>query len=1494
MDASFQTSMQGEKSPRWELIRREMHQAIDERNDLQVRRCLETAPHLKKWLHPDSNESAMHRAVKNNAFYIYGLLLSHACMFGSKREKRCFDDLNPLQRSELQRQRFFVTKYEGSYVEYLKNRTDCQTKHVDFETSVDLMYDALDNIELIRPILQVAATAHNLRIRLDLDRDDVQPMVGCSGTSVLGITDYDKEEIFVAAKMEESTDATLEESSEALGTLAHELCHIALHLVYRNTGKPYCSPDLDRKQCYENVLERIERKGNLDEKIRLAFDYATEQELIVRVPHILAQHGSPGEGHAILEGQAPELLKFYKELVLPDMNKYIKNACPGSAKDAENIKNQNTKLQKADKVDKLGVNFDKPKRHQDFKDVPLLILTGPELSLLEILTNDAVKSTGKPYLFFEASQWDFELQCVLIENKCSFVILTCDDRRETSKALSLLSQVCDVTGTRVLLIVSDVDRDFYVTEAQRDAFFEKKHHVADVPEASFSNISRVCIDQVRKGTCIQFQGRDNRVPLEAIIDLGTFADLLSTATFLKLCESKLIEIGSSVPKLERYASAYYMDRRLERKVEVDVARISLDSEDEAFAFYECSRATVSTFVARGVKVYDMKDLNGFEKFVILENRDAYELLTNRMHFRAKTVHLLKYDRLRNSFVWICSNGSLSHLPWVGAESYREDYLVESQEKVVVIRGEPGIGKSALACHILRAIEKEKENSWVFYIDLAQNILCVESKSNVEDVQQLALLFGVRAQGLELAFFQHSLHHGRPFEVVVIFDGFDEIDEDDRQYILQLVQHLRSMRIAKIFLLSRNVFRTSIEDSVRTVSLELLPFSLKELPEFLKRFWKENGANNIDDERLDTIATQTINKYGAMMGKSMKPLDNPLLIRMVGELETDHLLGREPIGGMQSSEENRTKFDIYKKFVDYKQDIQVKEKMNLDPGASTRDLVHRLKQAKKESQRKLSLLAAGAIFRTKWQDKIVTPDEQEDMEPDGELMKEAAESLLGDGLLDGVRNGVPVFTHTTFAEFFAAQFLFNKVKRAKSLALRATVLEMYLATELQGVMFFLDSFAASSSPSHASLIGASISSNPTHFTEQDMHHLDEFSRTPLHLAALHVEPDVLKALPVNCAVRAKDIFGMTPLMYADKLQAWDRLDVFCCRYPDDNVVWAAEIPTAVKNLTGETVLRKSALFKALQGNLCSLMGVLLRNFCRNRGERGDRTGLVDVDTIRDNSGGTLLFHANSSGTLQLLLSYCDPKVFDVFGKTALHHVLSDALFAESTIACERGTSAFEAVELPFLHLPVDVYDDVGRTPLFLCICRQPKIDLVRLLLLRSRTNINDRAGRTPLELALEYGEPEALRMLLPHSCLHNLEIGADTPPPRHHWWIYEEVLMLSRYGRHFSDIYASFYYSPEKVRRVVHDAKKKDTYHAAFQALFPYLSISDGSKYIEKPSYPDRHSEIKRIESGLARIARVILGSGNIAPLSEPPAVMKQLVLLFDVSPTSCSGRTSLH
>ncbi|XP_064463361.1 uncharacterized protein LOC135374309 [Ornithodoros turicata] len=1352
-----------ERSEEWKEVRKEMHRAIADRDETRVLKCLNAVPALKLWLDPDEDVSARYKAIEEKAFRIHGLLVSRECELKDTGESSCYEGLTCLARAEIRRQRYYTTECVDSYIGSLKSKSRSVTRCDDFNERLEKMLKHLSSDELNRNILKVAATAPHLEVRFDFKSESVQRTTGCWDRHNLGLTFYNEQRVFVGASTEEAVTR---------GTLIHELCHMALCLVYHNDGKPYVSGDMEKEQQYGAIVNDIKRrKKELNLLIQQAVSRNEEQELIVRIPHILAQYGCD-DGNRVLEREVPELRNFFEEHVIPDMREYIQNGIPSI--DAAQIEKENARLNKTFKTDNLKVQFEKPLKKSVWKEGSLHVFTGPELRLLEIMVHNAVQSTGRPYLFFEANQFDSTLEDVLLDYKCAFVLVSVHPNEDVRKVIKLLSEVSCATGSKVLLLVEHTGEEYLLKQVQADAFFAKRHNDHRIDEASFVHVTNSCKKEVFGNSRVKLQGQYISVLPEAM-NIDTFLQCVDTAVFLRLCESRNIDVGPPLRELEERVQNYYVERECRRAVEINLNECNLNDDSEAFALLDCPHNHVATLLPRGCEPKAKGELTKFEKFVLLQEPRDYEALLEDGHFRNKVVHLLKFDEPHKRFLWTKSNGRLSHLLMTGSENYTEDALLNVNEKVVIVSGAPGMGKSTLAKRLCTEVKNRDKNRWVLYVDLPQRMASVKtaSPSQADMCRYLADLCQVQKDGVEFALFEKSLNDGSPFEIVVILDAFDEVNEECRKCVSELTSFLSEKKACKIYMFTRTVFKSHAQDAFHTVSYELLPFSDENQVQFIRKY--EGTAHSTNENTGVSKLFQRLHTNLKETNKTI--LETPLLLRMLFEMKNGEIAESDDYSSLLkraniSADKNKNLYivHVYKLFVWYKHLVfrieKRKENIRLHAVQEEND------SAALQFYENHKLLAMKCIFPQETLKYLLNKDELENLEPEGRLMKDAANNCLKEGFLNGLNNGIPEFVHKTFAEFFAADYLLKKAKATENLDLRDVIVNLYREEEYSGVMMLFDALQSESFPLHSAVMNNDASYfEQLDIQREDMLKVDDLERTPLHLGALHSDQATLKKLPMDDELITKDLFQLSPFGYAELRSPWDakyagewmeclrtetsaagdRLNVLCARCSEEAVKCSTKNLRTCETFEEKRNFLERAIFTAVRHDLRGVLDVYLTYVSRrestvdlhrdimdqleSREKRSSRCSaessvIGNLGSFTDSSERTVPFYAKSETVCKMLAPYCDMGILDKDGNTMLH------------ISAEEGN--LETTQFHLAHLSVNNRNGHFQTPLHL----SEDAEIVKLLLpLYSSVNVLDYYQQTPMDRCAERDDLEAMKLLL---------------------------------------------------------------------------------------------------------------------------------------------------
>ncbi|XP_064468409.1 uncharacterized protein LOC135379086 isoform X2 [Ornithodoros turicata] len=1294
-----------EESPETEAIRTEMHGAIERRDVERVRECLRAEPRLKIWMNPHTKQSAMYRALSQTAFNLYVLLRSQKCIFRHRAEQHYLENLNPLEKSELVRQQNFAMASRGSHLSFLKSRSKSLADFDGFGKILDNLYGALDSSDLLTPVLNVASMAPYLSIHFDFEQVHIQCMAGGSRTEY-GLTDPEKEDILVGAKglRAEPSHVSEDRTKEVAGTLIHELCHLAVFLVYGNEAKPYRSSDAMSRERYADIVNDVRgRKGDLHEILQLAFQGNDEPELIVRVPHILAL--CPTEANAILEQQVPRLYQFYKTQVLEDMEQCIRNGCP--IKDIEIIKEENGKLGKASSTEELGIEFEAGLDESTLQRGPLVVLIASNITFLEAMVNDLLRSATVPYLFLEASRWCQRTKFVLVKNKCSFLLVSCDGKSDLKEILELWKELHRVTGTKIVLLTSESNLEHCLQEVERTSSHVSGIYFDVIHSATFGNVTSECKSAIIQKSRISLQSSSEETLIQDILDVSSFLEICQEDTFLTLCRGKALFLGPQLQELPKNISECYIEQKCGRSVVVDLHKITGRPQDDAFAVFGCSKETLHSLLPAGLTVKRMSDLDKFQEIVILESDSEYEALVEHEYYKGKTVHLLKFHEER--FIWKKSNGAVSHLPMTGKEIYSANSLLKTSGKVIVVSGDPGMGKTVLATKLCGEIKKADEKGWVLYVSNYPNTqeattMLIEETGGT-NFKQFAKLCGVKTSGEEFQLFQQSVTKGSPFNIWVIFDAVDEIQETSRKIILDFAKRLTQGNVFKILIFTRTLHRKPAEDEIHSVAFCMIPFSEEDQAEFKQKY--KEYADQIPpyepNTKINDKTSQSILRH--IRVKANYLLGNPLFLRLVTELEEGKAYDLdywELMQRMCNCGDCYTRLLVYRLFVEYKYLRYRKEKKcEVLTKAANKDDNERLKEIFYHDH---ELLALKAVLSEDDLTRLLSESECSLLENEGRLTMEVKVNKQKHGLIQELRNGAPRFVHHSFAEFLAAYSIFKRLKKAHDKGdedVRTIVSNMYGDSAYDGMLTFLDGFAAEGHSVHCSIMNNDIENLKA--SAANGFALDDFQRTLLHVAALHGNQDVLKCLAFNEVLTQRDMLGMTPLRYADQIRSWETLDVFCARIGTSTINWSDEIPTAASNITTETELSRSILMIVIDKRLKGLLSVLLKMFCKNK--------MCPTETCP---------------------------------KREIKHSTKNVRSSAATV-----------------HIPMDIdciRHNNKRTPLHVAV-RVGELDIVEVLLPYSSLNVRDIYGMTVFQSCAYVGHTNVLRHLLPLASVHD-------------WWIFD--------------------------------------------------------------------------------------------------------------------------
>lgn len=269
-------------------------QNIKNNNIDEVEKYVKENPSVKK-VFSDDKKSAPEIALESRRFEIYTILIENG--FTLDDEDVINEIMQSLPKDERKKLRKLHDKYrtdcELGHLATLNEKSKLAHHHVNAEERKELFglvakaFSDLNEINGIRPILKCIALAETLEITFDFSQNSIVHMDPTTHKQVSGICYHNRGSIYIGAQKLRSH----EDRCEALGVIAHELCHFAMKLLYDNAGKPYRDQS-ELIQHFESILSDA-KSNQFDEPCieSVVSDYPEAQrhaELIVRVPQLQA------------------------------------------------------------------------------------------------------------------------------------------------------------------------------------------------------------------------------------------------------------------------------------------------------------------------------------------------------------------------------------------------------------------------------------------------------------------------------------------------------------------------------------------------------------------------------------------------------------------------------------------------------------------------------------------------------------------------------------------------------------------------------------------------------------------------------------------------------------------------------------------------------------------------------------------------------------------------------------------------------------------------------------------------------------------------------------------------------------------------------------------------------------------------------------------------------------------------------------------------------
>ncbi|XP_038122738.1 uncharacterized protein LOC6050810 isoform X2 [Culex quinquefasciatus] len=353
-------------------------------------------------------------------------------------------------------------------------------------------------------------------------------------------------------------------------------------------------------------------------------------------------------------------------------------------------------------------------------------------------------------------------------------------------------------------------------------------------------------------------------------------------------------------------------------------------------------------------------------------------------------------------------------------------ITEIDDWVVIVAAEPGMGKSTLLSGLAMAVKKKSPATWIVRINLCEySKLFYQWKQakttiDVDLAMNFLIKSACREENISSESFETKLFrwYCEQQKIYLLIDEFDDVSPDYTDIVLQLLIIYKYNFTTKLWVTTRKEKSQEVlEKSLRVDSYSLNPFTLEDSKCFLRKFWGK-AFNSINDNQLyDNYIEQlfsVLSQY-AETGQSDLvgiPFQTKMIALLYQPSFDEYFMSDNSCINSRCLNLN----DLYKSFVRYKFEVVLMEEKNkIVPSRPMviKHIEHYFKIFWERHQR--------AAFYALVNRKSIEG-----------IFKESDMDFLQDecyfeqvGIISRVVDGMPIFVNQSFADFFAAQYIWEK-------------------------------------------------------------------------------------------------------------------------------------------------------------------------------------------------------------------------------------------------------------------------------------------------------------------------------------------------------------------------------------------------------------------------------------------------------------------------------------
>ncbi|CAG9801230.1 unnamed protein product [Chironomus riparius] len=792
------------------------------------------------------NESAPSFALKNKLFDMYALLIARDVRFGPHEKfSDIKDKLTENEREKLKEIHYNESKFPpDNHMHVLLSNSRLGRGSSDQEKKFKIIqkaFEVLNENPFVQIILMIVAATRNFRIVFDFSRDSVELIDPTANSSFKG-SYYISGRIYIGAKnlLNDNT------KYEALGTLAHELCHNAMNLVFKNFANPYSRNDVETVKKFEEISKFCEKKSDKEEIIKLAFckfysDLERHAELIVRVPHLIIHYFNNKAKFEEVRKIFEDLFVFYYETTITQQ---MKKALPEIEAHAEAEAQKNKKK---------------------IRNLKIFLIVGGFLSIITIVMVILI-------LYFALSPTFYSFSSLSDDQKSDVENALILYKNEEIRFIDLFPKTSEAYNK---LTSDDISK---MLDNERlnlsDPLF---YHLETIVTHDWRNLTKKLHDKFLNSS-FSFQNETIKFIELFNINSESFKSLTSTQ-IINVFKGEILKVHKMIkPEAKFYIERSFVNDHIFEIYYDFMLHVHGDSKlSNPCICYNTTgyNTTFDTFYQQFIS----KNIHDQMSKIKEINRDDNFKRCSTSDFRVNTlIPLPNFDQYSVKAGYYDISDSLDlH------KSYQLDFnsvLKDAQKlKFFILSSDAGTGKTATFEQFSIRTKKTFPSNWVSYINLKDHKELFGYVKDFDDLlAMLENIFGLNSENeFEQKVFKDLFKSGN---VILFWNGFDEISPDFSESVLNVLNLIKENTKNIQFLCTRPLYSEMLKLKFITTSYALIPFDRDTETKFLVEFFNTQNITNsrVYIEKVYNITAKT---------ESQDDFKTPLLLGMIAYIPRNH-------------------------------------------------------------------------------------------------------------------------------------------------------------------------------------------------------------------------------------------------------------------------------------------------------------------------------------------------------------------------------------------------------------------------------------------------------------------------------------------------------------------------------------------------------------------------------------------------------------------------------